>query len=202
MKMAPDPIRVIIGASSQHYPGWITTQQNDLDIVRWHDWERLFRPGSIQTILAEHVWEHLDGEDAYLAAANCFAFLMDGGFVRCAVPDGLFPDAAYQRTVRIGGPGPKDHPAASHRSLFTWRTLTSVFVSVGFQVRLLEWWDDDGLFQRREWDANDGFIYRSLRFDHRNRCGRLGFTSLILDATKPVRGGQVLTGHDAAESTL
>ncbi len=200
MTTGSEPVRVVVGASSQDYPGWVRTQQNDLDLVRRNDWERLFRPGSIQAILAEHVWEHLDEAEALLAAANCFAFLMEGGFVRCAVP-GLFPDATYQRTVRIGGPGPKDHPAASHQSLFTWRTLPSVFVSAGFQVRLLEWWDDDGQFQRRDWDANDGFIYRSVRFDDRNRCGRLGFTSLILDATKPLGLKPASSGNKATEST-
>lgn len=114
----PD-IRVIVGASAQAYPGWIQTQQADLDLIRRDDWERRFEPGGISRILIEHVWEHLTPDEAVLAARNCFEFLEPGGFVRCAVPDGLFPDADYQRTVQVGGPGPPDHPAGSHRVVYT-----------------------------------------------------------------------------------
>lgn len=177
--------RVIVGASSQNYPGWIQTQEDQLDITWWDDWRALFWPGSLTHILAEHVWEHLDLDEARLAAQNCFAMLASGGRVRCAVPDGNFPDPEYQRVVQAGGPGPADHPAASHKVVYTWNALTEVFASPGFDVELLEWCDDDGVFHATDWDTHDGFIYRSMRFDHRNQHGRLGFASLIVDAVKP-----------------
>lgn len=180
-----DPIRLIIGASSQSYAGWIQTQQTDLDLVRRADWERFALPGGVQAVLMEHVWEHLAPDDAIGAAANCFEFLAPGGYVRCAVPDGLFPNLDYQRIVQVGGPGPADHPAASHKVVYDFRTLAPVFEAAGFEVRLLEWWDDAGVFHTRPWNERDGFIYRSARFDHRNQNGALGFTSLIVDAVKP-----------------
>jgi predicted SAM-dependent methyltransferase len=62
--------------------------------------------------------------------------------------------------------------------------LTRVFESAGFQVTLLEWWDEEGDFHSQPWDERDGFIYRSRRFDYRNQDGNLGFTSLIVDAVK------------------
>lgn len=111
--------------------------------------------------------------------------LTTGGFFRCAVPDELFPDAKYQRTVQVGGPGPADHPAASHKVVYDYRTLPEVFVVVGFEVRLQEWWDEEGDFHAETWDEREGFIYRSARFDHRNCGDRYGFTSLIVDAIKP-----------------
>jgi len=132
----------------------------------------------------EHVWEHLDAAEATFAARICFEFLELRGFIRCAVPDALFPNKAYQRLVQVGGPGPADHPAASHKVVYTWRTLTRVFESAGFQVTLLEWWDEEGDFHSQPWDERDGFIYRSRRFDYRNQDGNLGFTSLIVDAVK------------------
>ena len=181
--------RVVIGASSQSYPGWLSTQEDDLDLRQRADWDRLFPEGNLRTILMEHVWEHLTRDEANRAARLCFDFLAPSGHVRCAVPDGLFPKAEYQRIVQIGGPGPADHPAASHRVLYTAPTLTEVFASAGFSVRLLEWWDETGVFHEEPWDAEDGFIYRSRRFDHRNRHGRLGFTSLILDAVRPDESG-------------
>ncbi len=101
------------------------------------------------------------------------------------MPDGYFPDAEYQRVVRVGGPGPADHPATSHKVVYNYRTLRDVFHAAGFRVRLLEYWDEEGRFHAEEWDEREGFVYRSARFDHRNQDGRLGFTSLILDALKP-----------------
>ena len=177
--------RIVIGASSQSYPGWLRTQEDDLDLCQRADWNRLFPNGNLKTILMEHVWEHLTPDGARCAAHLCHDFLAPGGRVRCAVPDGLFPDAEYQRTVRVGGLGPNELPAAGHRVVYTATTLTEVFASAGFSVRPLEWWDEQGVFHQQPWNAEDGFIYRSSRFDHRNQHGRLGFTSLILDAIKP-----------------
>lgn len=178
-------LRIIVGASSQDYPGWIRTQQDDLDIVVRNDWSSRFQPGSLSCILAEHVWEHLSPTEARLAARNCFEFLQPGGRVRCAVPDGNFPDPAYQHLVQVGGPGPLDHPAASHKMVYRLATLGPVFADAGFEVHPLEWWDERGEFHERPWDEGDGFVYRTRRFDHRNANGQLGFTSLLIDAIKP-----------------
>jgi len=182
-------IRIIIGASSQQYPGWIQTQEDELNLTNRAHWTARFQPGTISRILAEHVWEHLLPDDAATAARMCFEFLRPGGFVRVAVPDGLFPDEAYQRIVQVGGPGPADHPAASHHVVYDYRTLPGVFARTGFDVRLLEWWDERGEFHAEPWNEREGFIYRSARFDHRNQGGRFGFTSLIVDAVKPAGEG-------------
>lgn len=182
---ASAPTRIIVGASSQDYLGWVQTQEDELDITCRDDWMTLFQRGSLTHILAEHVWEHLTLAGARIAASNCFAMLAPGGRVRCAVPDGNFPDAAYQRIVQVGGPGPADHPAASHKVVYTLNALSDVFASAGFKVVPLEWCDDDGRFHATDWDERDGFIYRSARFDHRNRDGAIRFASLIVDAVKP-----------------
>lgn len=178
-------IRVIIGASSQDYQGWIRTQQADLNLTRRTDWAGRFNLASISRILIEHVWEHLTPDEAGIAARICFDFLASGGYLRCAVPDGCFPNTGYQRKIRIGGPGPLDHPAASHKVVYSSQSLAAVFENAGFDVKLLEWWDEIGEFHAEPWDERDGFIYRSKRFDHRNEDGTLGFTSLIVDAVKP-----------------
>lgn len=187
--IAAPSTRIIVGASSQRYLGWQQAQQDELDITRWENWTAVIAPGTLTHILAEHVWEHLTIDEARIAARHCFAMLAPGGRVRCAVPDGNFPDTNYQRTVQVGGPGPADHPAASHKVVYTWDTLTDVFERAGFRVRLLEWCDDEGVFHANAWDEEDGFIYRSARFDHRNQQGRLGFVSLIVDAVKPGSSG-------------
>jgi predicted SAM-dependent methyltransferase len=63
--------------------------------------------------------------------------------------------------------------------------LQDVLRSAGFEVDVLEWCDEQGRFHFRYWDPSEGPIYRSLRCDHRNRGGRLGFASLIVEARKP-----------------
>ncbi len=131
------------------------------------------------------MWEHLTPGEARAAARNCYDFLAPGGFVRCAVPDGLLPDPEYQNIVKVGGPGPPDHPAASHKVVYDYRTLPPVFESAGFKVRLLEWWDEEGRFHTQPWDERLGLIYRSARFDHRNEDGQMRSTSVIVDAVKP-----------------
>ncbi len=178
------PLRIVVGAGTYDRPGWILTQQEDLDLLQRVDWEDSFGDRKLAAILAEHVWEHLTPEEGRQAARICHGFLAPGGYVRCAVPDGLFPDAAYQSLARVGGPGPADHPAAGHKVLYTHRTLPLLFEEAGFVVQALEYCDEQGRFHFTEWAPEDGFIYRSLRFDHRNRDGGPGFTSLILDAMK------------------
>lgn len=147
--MNNDDICVIIGASSQDYPGWIRIQEEELDLTRGSDWEARFRPGSISRVLAEHVWEHLDPAEGSVAANICFDFLRPGGFVRCAVPDGLFPDEAYQRIVQVGGPGAVHHPAAGHKVVYDYCSLPALFGAARFEVMLLEWWDVEGEFHAR-----------------------------------------------------
>ncbi|MCA0970924.1 methyltransferase domain-containing protein [Halobacillus litoralis] len=177
--------RVVIGAGEHsNNPGWIETQESELNLLKKEDWNRRFDEGSIDAVLAEHVWEHLTYEEGREAARICYEHLKPGGYIRCAVPDGYFPDEAYQEGVQVGGPGPADHPAASHKIVHTYKTLRAMFEEAGFHVRLLEYCREDGTFIYEEWDETDGFIYRSRRFDHRNQNGTLGFTSVIVDAVK------------------
>ncbi len=182
------PLRVIIGAENQRWEGWLPTQREDLDLLDRRTWAAWFGDRRADALLCEHVWEHLSEEEGRAAARLCFEYLKPGGFLRCAVPDVNFPDAEYQRTVQVGGPGPADHPAADHRVVYDHRRLADVFRSAGFEVELLEYCDENGRFHYHGWDVATGPIYRSLLLDHRNREGRLGFVSLILDARKPLDG--------------
>ncbi|MCS7464745.1 SAM-dependent methyltransferase [Paenibacillus doosanensis] len=179
-------LKIVIGAGQQNNnPGWIHTQEEEMNLLNREHWRERFLPNSLSAILAEHVWEHLTYEEGVQAASNCFNFLKPGGYVRCAVPDAFFQNEWYQNMVKVGGPGPEDHPAASHKIVHNYKTLSSTFKDAGFDVLLLEYCDEEGEFHYREWDENKGFIYRSKRFDHRNQNGKLGFISLIVDAIKP-----------------
>lgn len=101
-----------------------------------------------------------------------------------AVPDANFPDAEYQKTVQVGGPGPANHPAADHQMVYDYRLFQSIFEEAGFKVELLEYCDEQGRFHYHGWDMATGPIYRSLLGDHRNRGDKLGFVSIMLEARK------------------
>ena len=178
------PLRIALGAGEQRWPGWIPTHKEDLDLTNAASWDLHFHRRKADAFLCEHVWEHLTESEGRAAAALCFRHLAPGGYVRCAVPDRYFPDPNYQAMVRAGGPGPVDHPAADHKLVYDYRLLSEVFTSAGFVVDLLEYCDENGRFHYHQWSSDDGPIYRSLMLDHRNRDGRIGFISLILDARK------------------
>lgn len=178
------PLRVIIGAGTQSYPGWIATQKEQLDLLNRADWVNSFQNRRVDALLCEHVWEHLTLEQAAVAASVCFEFLKPGGYLRCAVPDGNFPDEDYQRIAR--GDVPPDHPAADHKIVYDYQLFTRLFQDAGFEVDLLEYCDEEGRFHYHQWSENGGKIYRSLLFDHRNKAGEIAFVSLIIDARKPI----------------
>jgi len=179
------PLKIIIGAGEQRYDGWIATQKEDLDLVDPAMWAQIFGERQVDAFLCEHVWEHLTEEEGYLAAELCYHYLKPGGYLRCAVPDGYFPNEAYQRVIQVGGPGSVDHPAADHKIVYTYERFCAVFTAAGFEVDLLEYCDANGRFHYNHWNPQAGMIYRSLRFDHRNRHGELNSVSLLLDAIKP-----------------
>ncbi len=183
--MVKEEQRIVVGASGQKYPGWQSYRQEELDLLCPEQWAAEFVLGSLDAILAEHVWEHLDFEQGVTAARICHGFLRPGGYVRCAVPDGYYQSRWYQDMVQVGGPGPADHPAADHRIVHTYKSLVPMFRQAGFRVELLEWCDAYGRFHYQHWDPTAGKIQRSLRFDTRNQDGCVGFASLIVDAVKP-----------------
>ncbi len=176
-----NPCKIVIGASGIFQEGWISTDQELLDLLRPMKWKRYFRDQRIDAILAEHIWEHLRWEEGILAAGICFQYLKPGGYLRAAVPDGLHPDAEYIEWVRPGGIGAG---AQDHKMLYTYKTFSKMFELAGFRVDLLEYFDENGQFHFKDWSPADGLIQRSSRFDERNAGAKLKYTSIILDARK------------------
>ena len=178
-------MKVIIGAGKTVFEGWISTQEDEFNLLKVEDFERLFQKEKPEAFLAEHVWEHMTYDEGCIAAHNCFDYLQDGGYIRVAVPDKNFRNEWYQNMVQIGGNGDPEHPAFTHKIVYDYRTLQKVFEQAGFEVELLEWCDEAGDFHYKYWNGDDGKIGRSRRFDTRNLNGALGMVSIILDAKKP-----------------
>ena len=177
-----NPLKIVLGSSRVHVRDWLLTDMDQLDITVEADWQRYFTPGSVDAILAEHVWEHLTPDQAVAAARNCFAYLRPGGRLRIAVPDGLHPDPEYIEAVRPMGSA---KGSDDHKVLYTCDTLKHLMENAGFGIRVLECFDANGRFFSSDWDPEDGMIRRSARFDSRNSDGVLRYTSIIMDVFKP-----------------
>ena len=177
-------MKVIIGAGKTTYDNWVSTQETELDLLKRNDFQRMFAEEKPTAFLAEHVWEHMTIDDGLTAAKNCFDFLADGGYIRVAVPDKNFHNEWYQNMVKVGGNGDPSHPAFTHKIVYDFKLLCSVFEQAGFEVELLEYCDENGDFHFKYWNEADGKIGRSLRFDTRNSPEKLGMVSIIIDAKK------------------
>lgn len=179
-------MKLILGAGATAYDGWTPTQINELNLLHAEDFRAVLGEERAEAMLAEHLWEHLSFEEGILAAQHCFTYLQPGGWLRAAVPDGCFRNPVFQNMIQIGGPGPADHPAASHKIVYDYRRFQAVFTAAGFEVELLEYCDENGDFHYRHWNDADGHIGRSFRYDTRNSMAGLGMVSIIIDAHKPL----------------
>jgi predicted SAM-dependent methyltransferase len=135
--------RIVIGPAGAFDRPWIATDIEHLNVLDEGGWAAGSKPGSVDALLAEHVWEHLPPAEGRLAVRHCFKYLRPGGYLRAAVPDGHHPGPEYIEAVKVGGSGPS---ADDHKVLFTYETFSEVFLEAGFEVELLEYYDEHGHF--------------------------------------------------------
>ena len=176
---AKKTVKIIIGAGPTKEPGFIATQQEDLDLLNDNHWAQIPN-NSVDTFLAEHVWEHLTLEDGIKAIRNCYNHLKPGGHIRIAIPDGYHPDKEYIEYVKPNGSG---DGADDHKVLYNYEIVQKICDENNWNLNLLEYWDKLGNFHFKTWNAEDGMIYRSKN-DKRNQNGELKYTSLIFDINK------------------
>lgn len=173
-----NPLRVVLGAGPNKFPGWFHTDKELLDVTSLNDWDALFVPDSIDSLLSEHMLEHLTADEARVAIAHCHRYLKPGGVFRVAVPDGYRRDPIYVAAAESKSEG--------HHVVYNIDTLTALLQSAGFETTPLEYFDAQEQFHACAWDHNDGMIQRSLRFDTQQDFRRDNhfYTSLIIDARK------------------
>ncbi|MCI5164702.1 MAG: hypothetical protein D3903_01110 [Candidatus Electrothrix sp. GM3_4] len=175
-------LKVILGAGPTKQDGWIETNFPDIDITDKKSFAKFFPRRNVNIFLAEHVWEHLTIEESFIALKNCYDYLMPGGLLRVAVPDGFHDDQEYINYVKPGGTG---IGSDDHQVLYNYQTLSDLFKKAGFEITVLEFFDENGIFNYQEWTIDNGFVVRSTRFDPRNTINKTAYTSLIVDGVKP-----------------
>lgn len=172
---------LVVGSSRVYQDGWLPSEWYFLNLLKEEDWYGYFQENSINSILAEHVWEHLTYEEGKMAAGVCYKFLKKSGNLRIAVPDGFHPSTEYIDHVKIDGNG---RGADDHKVLYTYKLLGNLLKEVGFSIRVLEYYNENNEFNEIEWDDSLGIIHRSKKFGYVNRDGIANYTSLIIDAKK------------------
>ncbi len=170
-------LKVVIGAGDTRYAGWVHTDVPYLDATTPSHWARYFERGSIQRILAEHVFEHLTPAQLTAFLMTVRPYLTADARIRIAVPDGNHPNPAYIEYVRPGGTGDGAH---DHKVLYTADSLSAAIYSGGFVPLLLEYYDEEGAFHQHPWDAADGHIQRTPASDSPQHRA-LNYSSLICD---------------------
>lgn len=154
-----DLIRVALGVATEKQAGWIGLVQAELDVTAEADWSRRFAPASIDDILAEHVWEHLTWTQARNAATLAFRYLKPGGRLRLAVPDTFHASRFIVDAVSATGSLAHEH---GHLVDYNYRLMTRLLSEAGFEVELLDWWDEAGEFHNGYGnDDAHGYIMRS-----------------------------------------
>jgi len=176
-------MKIVVGAGSTHYPGWLSLQQSELDLTDSNGWARLFRPASLSAILAEHVIEHLTVEQTCQAFKLCYRYLKPGGYLRIAVPDGFHTSRAYYEWVRPGGIWNGD----DHKQLLNYKSLARLLCRANFRVLLREYFDETGNLHAPGFDQSHGNIRRSHQNPYSIILGlavSARYTSLVCDAFK------------------
>lgn len=174
-------LKIVLGSSGIYDKGWIPVEQAMMDIRFPENWVKRFKPETVDAIMAEHVLEHLSEEDCAIVLKQAYRIMSKKSYFRIAVPDGFNPNPKYIADVKPGGTG---WGADSHLSLHNYQSFSKIAEGAGFNVKLLEYYDENGKFHFVDWSVADGKIFRSRRFDERNAGGKLNYTSLIFDAVK------------------
>jgi predicted SAM-dependent methyltransferase len=154
-----DEIRIIIGSGPQRIEGWLSTDIQHLNIAEESSWRRLFTAASIDRILAEHVLEHLSWSELRATLGHVFRYLKPGGRLRLAVPDAFHPSRYYYNLVKPGG----WETPEQHHLMLDCEMLSRVAIEGGFQIRLLEYFDEAGVFHSTDYDPEDGVVQRCAK---------------------------------------
>ncbi|GMU85180.1 MAG: hypothetical protein AMXMBFR48_04220 [Ignavibacteriales bacterium] len=175
-----DKIKIVVGAGVTKFPGWLQTDIWHLNLTKEDDFKRIFGSRKIDSILAEHVLEHLT-EAEILAMLHNIRLYASGSFkMRIAVPDGYHGDDKYIQAVRPGGSG---EGSDDHKHLFTYLSMQELFAKEGFKGHPVEYWDEHKVFHKGYQNDENGYISRSFINDERNADGNPRYTSLIIDFT-------------------
>ncbi len=168
-------IKIILGAGTTSYDGWISTDIPHFNILEEKDWHLFFHEKKIDNLLAEHVLEHLKDAEVEKVIELSSKYLKPGGTFRIAVPDGNHINPEYLKYI--------SPPADGHQSIWNLGKLQRVLHRAGYEANTLEYFTDDGIFKAIDFNFENGIISRSKIKGYKNP-GFADYSSLIVDCRK------------------
>ena len=221
LKRYPFPVKLIVGANGDRYPGWLSSEKSYLDITKAADWEKYFdvsvpvttaeQIGTrieevdgveqevkyqldvpeeqieyksmqvIKNILADHVIQELDWNEAVQAMKLAHKYLKPGGRIRISVPDEYHRDKKFVKMMKQIYPPKWEYDK---------NNMLRMLRAAGFKhFQVKEAFDIGGLFNISTWYRIDGFCKRSFWYDPNNMTMSTGmfWSCLIIDAIKDER---------------
>ena len=168
-------IKIVLGAGTTHYDGWIATDLPHFNILEKKDWDFFFTNQKIDNLLAEHVLEHLTETEVEKVIHLSSQYLAPGGIFRIAVPDSNHIHPTYLENILP--------PADGHQSTWTFGTFQKILLHEGYDADPLEYYTDDGIFKAKDFDFKNGVITRSKIKGYKNSVIP-DYSSLIIDCIK------------------
>jgi predicted SAM-dependent methyltransferase len=172
------PLKIILGSSITGFKEWLSTDLPHFDITRQEDWAYLFEEGTIDNLLAEHVFEHLTLSQAKNALLNIRKYLKRSGVFRIAVPDGYHFSPEYIDYCRPGGSGPG---CDDHKLLWNMDLLNKTAQECGLKINLLQFYNSNHDFTDSYQDDENGTIGRTYAKMQINQSTPFAISSLIAD---------------------
>jgi predicted SAM-dependent methyltransferase len=157
-----EKIKIILGAANTGFKGWISTDQDVLDITKEKDWKKLLGKHKIDNMLAEHVFEHLTPEQAKAAFSNVNKYLKKGGIFRFAVPDGYHPSSYLRSLIGVNG---LEQGADDHKIYFNIDNIKDFIQGLDFKICPVEFFDSEGYFHKKNFNLENGFVKRCLAYN-------------------------------------
>ena len=182
LKVAPKnaEIKVVPGASGIFPKGWYPLEYPFFNLLEKKSWENWLGTRKVKAVLVEHVLEHFNENAILTILDNCKQFLTPDGVIRIAVPDGFNPSEEYIEYVSPGGSG---IGSETHEVLLNYITLGKLIERAGLQCRLIEYYNENGVFVKTASDPAFGKIRRDSTASERMKLPD-NYTSLIVDAVK------------------
>ena len=157
--------KIVLGAGDDRFDGWVSTDIHNFDIRNSNLWQYYFHKDTISNILAEHVFEHLNFSELCHVLMLCRSYMKTGANLRIAVPDANHPSKYVYNLTKPGGMEPG---ADDHKIFFDIEIANRVSKMFKFDLDLIEYFDEDGIFHYKENDWSKGFVSRS----YKNYSGR------------------------------
>lgn len=183
------PLLLTVGTDYTRFNGWACA---NFHLPNAWAWTRTVAGLKLHRVLADQAWQRLSPEEIDRALAQVFARLCPGGRLRIAVPDGNCPDSGRAGQNQATGSAADTGERQVHH---TKESLEAALRKAGYEPEALEYWDAEGEFHHREWNAADGVVKQSFRFG-RSKQGKSDGIFLIVDGVKPKRVSPSMTPHE------